>query len=143
MPGGLVAFTTSDPPSWKKFAAVIVLTVLALLMTEIGVTVAATFVTAGAVAALTPFTTSVKPGATAVTQVSAAAEDSSAAFRLTTLTVRRRSRFLTLFSFKWLAKFPQPGTPGGEVGFGGTKFRALEASNVVWRTRPVLCTVNP
>src|SRR5262249_27979360 len=88
-------------------------------------------------------TTSVKPGATAVTQVSAAAEDSSAAFRLTTLTVRRRSRFLTLFSFKWLAKFPQPGTPGGEVGFGGTKFRALEASNLVWAPRPVLSTVNP
>src|SRR5262249_36852842 len=95
MPGGLGAFTTSDPPSWKNISGggrATVLNVMALLMTVIGVMVGVTVVTAAAVGALMLFTTFVKPAATAVTHVSAAAEDSSAAFKLTTLTVRRRRR---------------------------------------------------
>src|SRR5262245_20720538 len=97
MPGGLGAITTSDPPFWKNTpggGTATVLTVVALLMTEIGVVVAVTFVTAAALGALTLFTTLVKPVLPAVTQVSAEAEDSSAAFRPTTLTVRRRRRLV-------------------------------------------------
>src|SRR5262245_66430061 len=89
------------------------------------------------------FTTFVKPAATAVTHVSAAAEDSSAAFKLTTLTVRRRRRFLTPLSSRWLPSFPQPSRSGGATGFDGLGFRQLVASNVVWRSGWVLSTVNP
>src|SRR5262245_1130217 len=109
-------------------------------MPVIGVMVGVTVVTAAAVGALMLLTTFVKPVATAVTHVSAAAEDSSAAFKLTTLTVRRRRRFLTPFP---PSGFPRPNTSGGAVGFAGMGFRELEASNVVWRSRWVLCTVNP
>src|SRR5262245_64627197 len=79
-----------------------------VIVAMVGVTV----VTAAAVGALMLFTTFVKPAATAVTHVSAAAEDSSAAFKLTTLTVRRRRRFLTPLSSRRLPSFPQPSRSG-------------------------------
>src|SRR5262249_36807076 len=95
MPGGLVAFTTSEPPSWKKIPGEItatVLTVVGLVMFVMDAVVGVTVVTAAPVCGLRLFTTLVHAGFTPVTQVSAEAEDRSAALMLPTPMMSRANR---------------------------------------------------
>jgi len=94
MPGGLFAFTTSEPPSWKKVPGGIVasaLTVTGLVMFVMDAKLGVTFVTAASVCP-TLFTTLAKVGFTPVTHVSAEAEDKSAALMLPTPMMSRANR---------------------------------------------------